>query len=266
MAADLLTYSIKNCDFSYGGQSCLENLSVDISQAGFHGLIGPNGSGKTTFINLLAGLVSPQHGQIVLFDREISSYTKTELATLLSLVPQIFNMGFDFTVRDVVMMGRHPYIPRFGSPSKVDTQAVAEALATLDVSHLQDRFITQLSGGERQRVLVSRALAQQTSVMLLDEATASLDIKHSIDIMRALKQRVTEHGATVVAAIHDLDLAAAFCDNLIVMEQGAVVANGPVETVLSRKLLNSVFQVDATITTAPDTPTPHIQYRYSNEA
>jgi iron complex transport system ATP-binding protein len=161
------------------------------------------------------------------------------------------------------MMGRHPYIDRFGSPSFEDTAAVSSSLQILDIDHLKERFVTRLSGGERQRVLVARALAQNTRVMVLDEATASLDVRHSIDIMKALRCRVNDEGATVIAAIHDLDLAAAFCDELIVMHAGSVHAAGSVRSILTPELLKEIFSVEAQVM-HPLHDTAHIQYRYNH--
>lgn len=256
-------YEIRNCRYDYPNRNSLKDINLQLRSGCFYGLIGPNGSGKTTLINLLANITRPTNGQITLQGRDISTYPKKSLATILSLVPQNFAMEFEYTVFDVVMMGRHPYIPRFGNPDTNDIQHVEKALATLDINHLGDRYVTRLSGGERQRVLVARALAQDTSIMLLDEATASLDIRHSIDIMQALKNKVANNNVMIIAAIHDLDLAAAFCDELLVLHDGRLIKTGPVTKTLNSELLSDTFGVEGTIT-----PTPwqdvHVQYKYSN--
>ncbi len=264
MVADNPTaYSVTDCGFAYRGNPCLRAVNINLQQGRFYGLIGPNGSGKTTLINLLTGTSRPTSGTIDLYSSNVCDYAKTDLARLLSLVPQSFTMEFEYTVFEIVMMGRHPYIDRFGAPSEEDVTHVSSALKTLDIQHLQDRYVTRLSGGERQRVLVARALAQNTRVMILDEATASLDVRHSIDIMKALRQRVDAEDVTVVAAIHDLDLAAAFCDELIVMNHGTIHNHGNVETILTSELLRDIFAVEADVLT-PVNSTPHIQYRYSH--
>jgi iron complex transport system ATP-binding protein len=172
-------------------------------------------------------------------------------------------MDFEYTVAEVVMMGRHPYIGRFGSPAAKDFQLVERALTTLDILHLKDRYVTRLSGGERQRVLVARALAQDTEVMVLDEATASLDVRHSIDIMKALRSNVDDRKVTAIAAIHDLDLAASFCDELIVMDRGRIHSSGKVDEQLTSQLLKNIFGVEAAILHEADAP-PHIHYRYTH--
>jgi iron complex transport system ATP-binding protein len=256
-------YTITDCGFSYKGHPCLHGINISLAEGRFYGLVGPNGSGKTTLVNLLTGTARPTSGTIELYQSNVYDYAKTDLARILSLVPQSFAMEFEYTVFEVVMMGRHPYIDRFGSPSEEDVKQVSTALQTLDIQHLQDRYVTRLSGGERQRVLVARALAQNTRVMILDEATASLDVRHSIDIMKALRQRVDTEDVTVVAAIHDLDLAAAFCDELIVMQHGTIHSHGHIQTILTTELLRNIFAVEADII-HPAHGTPHIQYRYSH--
>lgn len=257
-------YELDHCNFSYRGHLCLDQISLHLKPTCFYGLIGPNGSGKTTLISLLTGIHPPLSGKIQLLGKAIQSYQKPELARLLSLVPQSFSMEFEYTVFEVVLMGRHPFIGRFGSPAKNDIDLVHTALQTLDIHHLKDRYVTRLSGGERQRVLVARALAQDSDVLLLDEATANLDIRHSIDIMKTLRKKVNENGKTVIAAIHDLDLAAAFCDELIVMESGKIFTAGPVKSVLTSELLQQIFSVNAEIIHL-ESHSSHIQYRYEHE-
>ncbi len=265
MAVDQGTTILRldGCSFSYRNALVLSDISLSLQRGRLYGLIGPNGSGKTTLINLLAGTAHPGTGSILLHGRPVHDYAKTELARQLSLVPQAFAMEFDYTVYEVVMMGRHPYIGRFGSPGRADEVLVLAALSTLDIMHLRDRFVTRLSGGERQRVLVARALAQNTGIMILDEATASLDIRHSIGIMQALRTRVEKEDVTIVAAIHDLDLAAAFCDELVVLNDGTLHAAGSVRDIMTQELIGRIFGVEADIRYSPD-HAPHIHYNYSH--
>lgn len=264
MQTDSCQYVLSSCSYDYPGNSCLVDLNATFTPGKFYGLVGPNGSGKTTLLNILSGILQPISGSAALGDLQVCSYAKSSLAKILAIVPQQFRMEFEYTVREVVMMGRHPYIPRFGNPAGRDFKVVETALERLDILHLGNRYITKLSGGERQRVLVARALAQETPVMLLDEATASLDIRHSIDIMRVMKERVVCDNALIIAAIHDLDLAAAFCDELIVLKDGVIHAQGSVESVLTNELLQAVFAVETKIFSTP-WQTTHIQYRYTNE-
>lgn len=263
-SANTTVYDIADCTFSYRGFPCLSDIDLTLQQGKLYGLIGPNGSGKTTLLNLLTGTTKPTTGSVKLYSSKIHSYPKPELARKLSFVPQSFSMEFEYTVFEVVMMGRHPFIERFGQPNSHDIELVMKSLKTLDIFHLKDRYITRLSGGERQRVIVARALAQNTDVMVLDEATASLDVRHSIDIMHALRTRVKQSNATIIAAIHDLDLAACFCDELVIMQDGMIHTSGPVNDVLSGEMLKNVFSVDADIAYSSEN-TAHIQYRYTHD-
>lgn len=265
MVADssAITYEAVNCAYSYRNHPCLAGINLQLHKNRIYGLIGPNGSGKTTLINLFTGITVPTSGVVKLHGKSVHTYAKADLARLLAFVPQSNTMDFEYTVEEVVMMGRHPYIGRFGSPSEKDQRAVQAALTTLDIDHLKRRYVTQLSGGERQRVLVARALAQHTGIMVLDEATASLDVRHSIDIMQALRRKVTADNIMVIAAIHDLDLAAAFCDELIVMHQGSVHASGKVVELMTARLLQQIFGVKADIIHSTGLP-PHIRYGYTH--
>lgn len=256
-------YLITDCAFSYRGNQCLQDINLSLNQNTFYGLIGPNGSGKTTLLNLLSGIAKPTQGSISFHGNHIHRYEKRDLAKLLCMVPQSFSMEFEFTVFEVVLMGRHPFINRFANPTTEDLSLVENALNILDIFHLKDRYVTRLSGGERQRVLVARALAQNAEVMILDEATASLDVRHSIDIMTALRHRIKKRGGTVVAAIHDLDLASSFCDKLIVMADGKIHASGSVKSILTSELLRNVFSVEAEVSHVAENSS-HIRYKYSH--
>lgn len=240
-------FKVKNGSFSYGASSVLQNLSFKLRKGKFYGLIGPNGSGKSTLIDLLMGIRELGSGELVFCGKPINRYRRRDLARHLALVPQNINVGFDFSVHAIVLMGRHPHIPRFSQPSHQDLELVEKTLVLLDIHHLRERSITNLSGGERQRVIVARALAQDTDVLMLDEATSNLDIQHTIDIMRVLRNRVEQTELTVVAAIHDLNLAAAFCDELLVLKNKTLHLSGPVRSILTADLVKEVFSVEATI-------------------
>ncbi|MEE4240180.1 MAG: ABC transporter ATP-binding protein [Desulfopila sp.] len=246
MSIDQL-FNVKNGTFSYGREIVFTNLSFHLRQGVFYGLIGPNGSGKSTLIDLLMGTKILHSGSISFRSRVLQKYNRRELARHLALVPQHFVIGFDFNVYDIVMMGRHPHIPRFSSPAAHDLAIVDAVLSLLDIQHLQDRPVAHLSGGEKQRVIVARALAQETEVVMLDEATSSLDIEHTLEIMRILRKKVKGSKITVIAAIHDLNLASAFCDEFLVLKDGSLRDAGPVTDVLTQELLHDVFSVNATV-------------------
>ncbi len=248
--------------FAYRQNRVFENIDLQLQSGKFYGLIGANGSGKSTLLELLMGTLSPLSGIIRYKDKTLANYSRQELATKLALVPQHFSMDFEYRVRDVVLMGRHPHIPRFSLPSGHDNEAVEQAMETMDINHLQNRHIIALSGGELQRVVMARALAQETEVLILDEATSNLDIQHTIGIMQVMRKRVAEKGLTVIAAIHDLNLAAAFCDDCIVLKEGHIFANASVQEIFTSDLLQSVFSVEATINQDTETHHPQIQFRY----
>lgn len=255
-------FQLSDLAFSYGNNRVLEDVSLELRSGKFYGLIGANGSGKSTLLELLMGTLSPVSGSVSYRDKIIGTYPRKELATKLALVPQHFSMDFEYRVRDVVFMGRHPHIPRFSAPSSHDRKIVENSMETMDISHLQDRPVIALSGGELQRVVMARALAQETEVLILDEATSNLDIQHTIGIMRVMRERVDEKGLTVIAAIHDLNQAAAFCDDCIVLKDGHIFANAPVQKIFTAELLQTVFGVEASIHQGSVAGHPQIQFSY----
>ena len=251
---------LKDVEFSYGLTPCLTDLSLSIDSGIFYGLIGPNGSGKSTLIDLISGYLKPLNGTVELNGRPLDSYQKGELARLLTLVPQSFTFNFDFTVYDTVMMGRYPHIPKFSSPDHIDHQKVEQSLDLLSVDHLAERSIRKLSGGETQRVMIARALAQDSDFVLLDEVTANLDVSHAIAIMQTMKQLVAA-GKTVIAALHDLNVALAFCDRVIVLSEGRLHQVGEAHQVINEQLVADIYQVTCSLMTS-DRGSTHLSYNY----
>jgi iron complex transport system ATP-binding protein len=247
--------------FSYGDIGCLHDLSIELKAGRFYGLIGPNGSGKSTFLDIISGFISPHKGIIYCNGIKLHQYTPADLALILTAVPQSIYLNFDYTVHDVVMMGRHPHIPRFASPKETDFTHVEQAIELMGISHLAARKVMQLSGGEKQRVMVARALAQDTEMILLDEVTSNLDINHSISIMKTMLRLVKNDGRTVIAAMHDLNMAAAFCEDLIVLDQGKLSYFGPVSEVISENLISELYGV-ATHLTRDSGGKQHIKFIY----
>ena len=262
--ASIPVFDVQQCSFSYGAGMVLGDISFSLQAGRFYGLLGPNGSGKTTLLDLMTAGHPRQTGQIDFLGKDIGSYRKHTLARHIALVPQDLTIGFDYPVFDVVLMGRHPYIPRFSMPSSDDIDLVEAALVEMDISALRDRPVTHLSGGEKQRVLVARALAQNTEVLLLDEPTASLDISHTFDIMQAIRRRVSTSGTTAIATIHDLDLAAVFCDELLVLKQGRLYRSGSVHEVMTAELVRDVFNTEADIYLDTYHHKPRVRYRYEH--
>jgi iron complex transport system ATP-binding protein len=233
--------------FAYGAKPIFEGLSLTFEPGCFYGIIGPNGSGKSTLIDLLCGHLRPMRGMVRLAGRPLGAYPRKSLARRIALVPQTLRLDFPYTCAEVVMMGRYPHIPRFGRPGEADRRAVAKVLDETELTATAGRRVDRLSGGERQRVVFARALAQETGVLLLDEATAHLDMHHAIGLLNLAARRVAR-GALVVAVLQDLNLAAMYCDRLVCLGGGRVYAGGPTAEVLTAEVLRDVFRVHARVT------------------
>ncbi len=240
-------FKVSDISFQYDAQKVIQNLSVEFESGVFYGIIGPNGCGKTTLTDMLCGHKKPISGQLTYKGKLIREYAKKELAAHIAIVPQNFYINFPFTVREIVMMGRYPHIPRFSSPGDDDLAIVEEILNKTDTLKFENRRITDLSGGERQRVVFARALAQDTDVLILDEATSNLDIRHSLGLLNLARKRVVEKGKTIIAVFQDINLAAAFCDALVFLKAGQIIAGGPAESVLTPETIKAVFDVDAKV-------------------
>jgi iron complex transport system ATP-binding protein len=239
--------------FSLNGVSLLREVSLRVRAGETVGLIGPNGAGKTTLLKVLGGLIRDVEGEVWLQGRPLREYSPREVARLVAHVPQTTALDFAFTVREVVLMGRSPYLGRFQLEQPLDRQVAEQAMRTMNVQALSERFINTLSGGERQRVLIARALAQQPRILLLDEPTANLDVKHQLEVLSLTTRLAHQQGLAIVAAIHDLDLAARFFDRLVLLHEGRVLADSTPEVVLTPSNLAEAFGVQANIYRDPFT-------------
>ena len=244
--SDIL-WRLEEVGFGYRELPVLSGLNLELARGRCYGVLGPNGSGKTTLLDLLCGLLTPDSGRITLAGRALSSWHRGELARKVALVPQEFTVRFGFTVREVVEMGRHPWLGRFSSPGKRDYELVDQVMDELGIGGLAERSVTELSGGEKQRVAVARALAQEAEVLLLDEATSNLDIYHSLSILGILRSRVREGGLTIIAALHDLNLAGFFCEQMIFLQKGQLRYMGAVNEVLRPEVIAEVYGVEARV-------------------
>ncbi len=246
--------------FAYpGGAPVLDQVSLDIKPGERLGLIGPNGSGKTTLLRLITGRLTPQQGRVMIGDSPVARIQSRARARRLSLVGQDEEVGFAFTARQVVLMGRAPHLRglRFEGPD--DHARAEEAMALTGVAGLADRRLDQLSGGERKRVFIARALAQAAPIMLLDEPTNHLDLRHQRDILELLGRLNQDEGLTLIAAIHDLNLAARYYPRLVMLDRARVFADGEPAAVLTVDNLARVYGVEVVIDQHPRRPdTPRV--------
>jgi iron complex transport system ATP-binding protein len=242
-----MPFEIQNLSFYYQSKQVIDNLSLKTESGKFYGIIGPNGCGKTTLLDLVSGQQVPESGKILYKGKDISRYSRKALSREISLVPQNFYINFPFTAKEIIMMGRYPYIPRFSPASSDDLKIVREIMEKTGTDEFENRLITELSGGERQRVVFARALAQDTPVLILDEATSNFDIRHTIEMLNITARGVKERGKTVIAVLQDINLAAMYCDDLIFMKKGKIAVHGPGDEVLNTNTLRSVFQVETKV-------------------
>jgi len=241
----------RNLGFAYQDRPVLAEVSFSIAAREVVGLVGPNGSGKSTLLRLALGLLAADHGEVCIMEQPVAALSRKALARRAAFVPQDTVMDIAFTVRDVVAMGRHPHLGRFQPETDTDAEAIRWALAATATQELAERALQELSGGERQRVILARALAQQATVLLLDEPTANLDVAHQLEMLM-LVRRVVEEERCALIAIHDLALAARFCDRIVMLSEGAVVALGTPREVITEARLARYFRIHSRVRWDPE--------------
>jgi iron complex transport system ATP-binding protein len=263
-------YDVQSVRFRYrAGTSkdagwVLNGVTFQVKEGEVLGIVGPNGSGKTSLLKLLAKIFNPQGGTLCLFGKHLTAMTQREVARLVGVVPQDTQQFFPFTVAETVLMGRFPHRPHdrwsggFGWENQEDLAVAEQAMATMDIAHLARRSITDLSGGERQRTVIARALAQASKVMLLDEPTAFLDLQHQIDICAVLRRLKEERGLTVVFVSHDLNIASQYCDRVLMLKGGAIFCVGRPQVVMRVDVLREVYGCDVLIDPHPESGLPRI--------
>ncbi|BCN28790.1 iron ABC transporter ATP-binding protein [Anaeromicropila herbilytica] len=225
-------------------KNILEKINITFDKGNIYGIIGPNGSGKTSFIKNLLHFVEPDKGNIMIEDVNLLDYRRKDLAKKIALVPQNTTMDSSFLVYDVVMMGRVPYQKRFAEASQSDIDIVTEAMILTDCYSFKDKEVDMLSGGEAQRVLTARAIAQDTEWLILDEPTASLDVKHQIELMESLVKLKKHKNKTIITVLHDINIAATYCNQIIMMKDGKVHSHGKTEEVLTKDKLREVYEIN----------------------
>ncbi len=236
----------KDVIFAYNSTPVLNSVNLRLEPSEVLGIIGPNGSGKTTMLKCLNRILSHNQGEILIHERDIIKMKQIDIAKQVGYVPQHSNGGYGMpTVFEVVMMGRRPHAA--WQSSKRDEEKTWQILASMNLDMFASHPFDQLSGGQRQKVLIARALAQEASIMLLDEPTSSLDIKHQMDVMELLRNLVKSEGLSICAIVHDLDLAMKYCDKVVMMKDGSIFAAGDAKDVITAENIKSVYDVDAVI-------------------
>ena len=250
--------SMRKVSFAYFNGFALQAINLMIAPGEIVGLLGPNGCGKTTLLKLASGVLSPVEGEVLLDEVRLKKLSRKQVAQRVAVVPQCFHLPFDFTVTEVVLLGRTPFVSGLSGETKKDRDVTADALQLVGIDGLGKRHFNDLSGGEQQKVILAMALAQEPEVLLLDEPTAHLDINHQVEILELVRSLNREHGVTVIAAMHDLNLASLFFDRLILLKEGTIFADGSPREVLTERNIKDVFSASVRISPHPVTSAPHI--------
>ena len=250
-----LSLSAENVSFRYapGSPLVVDDVSLRLTDGALTGILGPNGSGKTTLLRLLSGTRRPTAGRVVLDDRAIDRMPRREVAQHIAVVPQETELAFEYSAIEIVLMGRHPHLGLFTVEGPADIEIAQQAMASTGTAHLADRPFHHLSGGEKQRVVIAAALAQSPRLLLLDEPTASLDLRYQLEVSTLLKGLNRDHGVTLAISTHDLNLAAAICRELIMLRDGRVIATGATNDVLTPDNVRRLYDVEADVHVHGDT-------------
>jgi len=251
----LKAVKVENLYFRYRTGFSLENIEFSVEEGEFFGIIGPNGSGKTTLLKILSGLLKPQKGTVLLFGKVPWEVSRKEMAKTVTLVSQDFFPSYDFTVKEIVEMGRLPHQRLLNGASKRDEEIVLKSLELTDTLKFSSRTFWTLSAGERRKVVLSKAIAQDTKILLVDELTAHLDYSN-VSLVGNVMRKLKESGKTIVAVFHDINVASLLCDRLAVMKNGRIIKIGAPTEVLDEGVLRSVFETEFVVLTHPVTKKP----------
>jgi len=241
----------RDLTFAFGDRTVIGGVTLSVPAGGMLGIVGPNGSGKTTLLRLLSGLLHPRAGEVVILGRPAAEYSRRELARLVAVVPQGEGTVFPYTVEEMVGMGRLPHLSWPGWLSAHDRAVCREAMRRTDIERFAGRTLDELSSGERQRVLIARALAQEARIVLLDEASSFLDLAQELGVFRMLDELRREEGLTFVSVSHDLNLVGAFCQQVLLLRGGEVLAAGPLERTYTGANLSELFGVPVETAAGP---------------
>jgi iron complex transport system ATP-binding protein len=248
---------VEALDLGYEDRLVLAGLNFQVNRGEFVGILGPNGSGKSTLLHALSGLLKPLHGHIVIKSEALGSLPSRLRAQILAVVPQSTDVRFPFSCLEIVLMGRYPHRRRLGTLTDADLVQALQSMRRTTTVHLKERTITEVSGGECQRVVIARALAQNPEILLLDEATSSLDVRKKLEIFEILKYLNETRGLTVLCAMHDLNLAALYCERLMFLKKGKIVVDGPTDQVFTPEILAQVYETPMEVVWHPGHQRPY---------
>ncbi|MFI5323642.1 MAG: ABC transporter ATP-binding protein [Thermodesulfobacteriota bacterium] len=233
--------------FSYGGADILKDIDLSLGKDSMLGILGANGAGKSTLLKVLTGILKAQSGDVLFKKRPLSSLGRMEIAKRIAYIPQDPVFAFPFKVYEVILMGRAPYIGSFEFERETDRETADRAMDTVGISHLKDRLITETSSGERQLASIARALVQEPEVMILDEPATFLDIRHRSEIMKLLRKLREERGILIIAATHDIFTALYYFDEIVLIKDGRVFADGKTDEVINRENLSSLYGMEVSV-------------------
>jgi iron complex transport system ATP-binding protein len=248
----------KNLSHSFGEDLVLRNVSFQVPKQDFFIIIGPNGSGKTTLMKIISGLLKPRNGELKILNRSIDQYHRKALARTIAFVPQMTFADFPFTVTEIVLMGRSPYLGMLGLEEENDLEIANQAIAFTGLENLAHRKLDQLSGGEQQRVFIARAICQEPDIILLDEPTASLDLAYQVRIMDLMEQLKNEKGIAIVMVSHDVNLAAMYADHLLLLHKGQVLCQGLPDEVITYQTLEAAYGCTLLVDESPLGKSPRV--------
>ncbi|MDR2707861.1 MAG: ABC transporter ATP-binding protein [Nitrososphaerota archaeon] len=254
----MVTLNVNGIDCRYGSVKILANVSLEVTPGCFLGILGPNGSGKTTLLKSISRVLKPHGGSILIDKEDIYKLKPKYVAKTMAVVSQHNDVGFNFSAMDVVLMGRNPHLGNFQMENTKDIEIAKNAMKLTNTWKFADRPINELSGGEAQRVIIARALAQEPKILLLDEPMSHLDIINQIELLDLIKKLCQENSLSVIAVIHDLNMASRYCDKLLLLKAGIVSAIGTVEQVITTDNIQNVFGINSIVRKNPLTNSPYI--------
>jgi len=245
---------------SYQNKKVINDLSLSFNRGEFCALLGPNGAGKSTLLRLIIDPLLEKTGNLVISGKKFEEWNRQELAKHLAIIPQDFHLQFDYKVEDLVLMGRFPYLGNWQNYSEADKNIVDAILRDLDLTDIRKKLYSKISGGERRRVSIARAMAQQTEVLLMDEAFANLDVNHQLEIMQLLWEINKEHNKLIILVSHNINLASEYCDRIIMLKKGKVIADGAPEKIVTPENIESLYNAKMKIVANPVTGKPNLIY------